>query len=78
MNKPVYLVLSKLEISKTLMYKFWYDHIKPEHQDNTKPCYMNTDSFIMHIKTKGAYKDIENDVKKDLMHQIMKSRDHYQ
>ena len=58
MNKPVYLVLSKLEISKTLMYTFWYDNIKPKHQDNTKPCYMNTDSFIMYIKTKGAYKDI--------------------
>ena len=31
-NKPVYLGLSKLEISKTFMYEFWYNHIKSKHQ----------------------------------------------
>ena len=50
MNKPVYLGLSILEISKTLMYEFWYDYIKPKHADNVKLFYMDTDSFIMHIK----------------------------
>ena len=49
MNKPEYLGLSILEISKTLMYKFWYDHVKPEYGDNVKLCYMDTDNFIMHI-----------------------------
>ena len=44
-NKPVYLDLSILEISKTLMYKFWYDYIKPKYQNNAKLCYMDTDSF---------------------------------
>ena len=34
MNKPVYLGLSILEISKTLMCKFWYDYINPKYQDN--------------------------------------------
>ena len=29
MNKSTYLGLSILEISKTLMYEFWYDYIKP-------------------------------------------------
>ena len=33
MNKPVYLGLSILDISKTLMYEFWYDYIKPKYQD---------------------------------------------
>ena len=61
-NKPVYLVLSILEISKTLMYKFWYDCIKPKYRDNAKLCYMDTDSFIIHIKTEDLYKDIANDV----------------
>ena len=51
MNKPVYLGLSILEISKTLMYEFWYDYIKPKYQNNAKLCYMDTDSFIIHIKT---------------------------
>ena len=51
MNKPIYLGLSILEISKTLMYKFWYDYMTPKYGDNVKLCYMDTDSFIMHIKT---------------------------
>ena len=58
MNKPVYLGLSILEINKTLMYKFWYGYIKPKYQDDAKLCYMDTDSFIIHIKTEDFYKDI--------------------
>ena len=50
-NKPVYLGLSKLEVSKTLMYEFWYDYIKLKNQDNAKLCYMDTDSYIINIKT---------------------------
>ena len=61
-NKSVYLDLSILEISKTLMYEFWYDYIKPKYQYNAKLCYINTDSFIIHIKTKDVYEDIANDV----------------
>ena len=49
MNKPVYLGMSILEISKTLIYKFWYDYIKPKYQNNAKLCYMDTDNFIIHI-----------------------------
>ena len=41
MNNLVYLGLSILENSKTLMYKFWYDYIKPKYQNNTKLCYMD-------------------------------------
>ena len=51
-------------LSKTLMYEFWYDYIKPKHGDIVKLCYMDTDSFIMHIKTEDFYKDIANDVEK--------------
>ena len=43
MNKPPYLGLSILEISKKLMYEFWYDYIKPKYQNNVKLCYMDTD-----------------------------------
>ena len=64
MNKPVYLDLSVLEISKTLMYEFWFDYIKPQYQNNAKLCYMDTDSFIINIKTEGFYEDIANDVEK--------------
>ena len=64
MNKPVYLGFSILEISKTQMYEFWYDYMKPKYRDNVKLCYMDADSFIMHIKTEDFCKDIANDVEK--------------
>ena len=62
MNKPIYLGLSILEISKILMYEFWYDYMKPKYDNNVKLCYMDADSFIMNIKTNDFYKDIANDV----------------
>ena len=64
MNKTVYLGLSILEISKTLIYKLWYGYIKPKYQNNAKPCYMDTGSFIIYIKMEDFYKDIADDVKK--------------
>ena len=64
MNRPVYLVLSILEISKTLMYEFWYDYIKPKYQYNAKLCYIDTNSFIICIKSKDVYKDIADAVEK--------------
>ena len=64
MNKPIYLGLSILEISRLLMYEFWYDYMKPKYGNNVKLCYMDTDSFIMNIKTEDFYKDIANDVEK--------------
>ena len=64
MNKPIYLGMSMLDISKTLMYEFWYDYIKPKYQDKVKLCYMDTDSFVIYITTEDFYKGIANDVKK--------------
>ena len=62
MNKPIYLGLSILEISKTLMYEFLYDYTKPKYNGNVKLCYMDTDCFIMNIKTNDFYEDIASDV----------------
>ena len=64
MNKPISLRLPILEISKLLMHEFWYDYMKPKCGDNVKLCYMDTDCFIMNIKTEDFYKDIANDVEK--------------
>ena len=46
------------------MYEFWYDYIKPKYQNNRKLCHMDTDSFIIHIKTEDFYRDIADDVTK--------------
>ena len=64
MNKPIYLGLSILDISKILMYEFWYDYMKPKYGNDVKLCYMDTDSFVMNIKTEDFYEDIANDVEK--------------
>ena len=64
MNKPVYLGQAILDISKTLMYEFWYDYLKPKYDDKVKICYMDTDSLIIHVKTEDFYKDVVQDVNK--------------
>ena len=62
MNKPIYLGLSILEISKIIIYEFWYDYMKKKYGDMVKLCYMDTDSLIMNIKTRDCYKGIARDV----------------
>ena len=78
MNKLVYLALLLLDLSKTLMYEFWYDYVKPKYDENAKLCYMDTDSVLVHVKTDDIYKDIAKDGEEDLTFQIMKQTDHYQ
>ena len=64
MNKPVYLGQAILDISKTLMYEFWYDYIKPKYQEKARLCYTDTDSFIINIETEDFYEDITQDINK--------------
>ena len=56
--------MSILDIGKTLMSEFWYDFIKPKHQDKEKICFMDTDSLVIHIKAEDFYEDIANDIEK--------------
>ena len=55
MNKPIYLGMSILDISKALMYEFWYDYLKPKYGDKSKLCYTDTDSLIIHIITEDFF-----------------------
>ena len=64
MNKPIHLGQAVFDLSKTLMFEFWYDYLKPMYGDKIRLCYTDTDSFIMHIKTHDFYKDISADVNK--------------
>ena len=63
-NKPVYLGMSILDISKTFMYEFWYDCLKPRYKDKAKLCYMDTDSFVTYIFNEDFFEDINNDVER--------------
>ena len=66
MNKPVYLYLdlSILELSKIVMWEFCYDYIKPKYGEKAKLYYMDTDSFLVYIKTDDIYKEIAEGVEK--------------
>ena len=68
MNKPVYLGMSILDISKTLMYEFWYDYIEPKYGDTAKLCYMDTDSFVIYIKIEDFMKTLQMMLKDGLIH----------
>ena len=63
-NKPIYLGMSILDISKTLMYEFSYDYIKPKYKEKAKLCYMDTDSFIINIFTDDFFDHINNNVER--------------
>ena len=60
LNKPIPVGQAILDISKTLMYEFWYDYTEPKYGDKVKLCYMDTDSFIIHIEPAGFLKDIDD------------------
>ena len=64
MNKPVYLGQAILDLSKTLMYDFDYNYMRPKYGSKVKLCYMDTDSFVYEIETKDFYRNIAKDVEK--------------
>ena len=60
MNKPVFLGQSILEISRVVIYEFWYDYVEPKYGEKPKFFYMDTD--VVYIKTEDIYVDIAKDV----------------
>ena len=63
MNKPVYLGMCISDLSKTIMYDFHYNYIKPKYGNNAKLLFTDTDSLMYEIETEDFYKDISEDVK---------------
>ena len=61
-NKPIYLGLPILDVSKTVMFEILHDYVKRKHGENAIFCYMDKDSFIVHVKADDIYKDIAEDV----------------
>ena len=62
LNQPVHLRLSTLELSKMLIYEFWYDYVKRKYNEKAKFCYMDKDSFTVYIKTDDIYKDVNDEI----------------
>ena len=63
MNIPIHRGQSILDVSKNLMYEFWYRHLKPKYGDKIMLCYTDTDSFCSYVKTEDLYVDISADGK---------------
>ena len=61
MHKPAYLRLAILELGKILMYEFWHDYVKQTYGEKAILCYMDTDSFLVYIKTDDIY-DVAEDI----------------
>ena len=62
MNRPVYTGMCVLELSKTLMYDFYYNHLEPKYGSNCQLLYTDTDSLLLDIKAKGVYKDMRENL----------------
>ena len=63
MNKPVYLGMCILDLSKVIMFDFHYKYIKPKYENKAKLLFTDTDSFLYEIQTEDFYKDIAGDVR---------------
>ena len=71
MKKPAHLGLLILKLSKILIYDIWCDYVKPKYDEKAKLCYMDTEIFIVYIKTDDIYKDVAEDLKLNLILRIM-------
>ena len=61
-NKPVYLGLSILELSKIVKCLFWYDYVKPKYGEKAKLCYMDKENFMVYVENDDIYEDITKDI----------------
>lgn len=61
-NKPIYVGMCVLDISKTALYEFHYDYMMNKYGAHCQLCYTDTDSLIYEITTEDVYEDIKRDL----------------
>ena len=66
LSKHLYLGLSILDLSETVIYELCCDYLKTKYGENINLCYVDAGSFIVHVKTDDIYKDIAEDVEERL------------
>ena len=60
LDKPIFIGMTILDLSKQHMYSFYYDVMKPKYGDDVRMVYTDTDSFVFHTKTDDIYEDLYN------------------
>nr|XP_012214844.1 PREDICTED: uncharacterized protein LOC105667575 [Linepithema humile] len=63
-DKPIYVGMCILGISKTCLYKFYYKYMAPLYRDNCKIMYTDTDSLIYFLQCENVYHDMKRDLSK--------------
>lgn len=62
MDKPISVGMSVLDISKVLMYEFYYNHIQAKYGEKVKMMYTDTDSFVLEVKTDCFFSDMRETI----------------
>ena len=62
LNRPIYVGMCVLDLSKNIMYDFYYNKMKKQYGENADLLYTDTDSLLLEIKTENVYKDMEEDI----------------
>ena len=73
LDKPIFIGMSILDLSKQHMYRFFYDVMKPTYGDNIRMVYTDTDSFVFHTKTDDIYQDLKEIMMKWTLVDMIKS-----
>ena len=61
LNKPAYIRMCILQLSKVLRYEFHYAYIKNKYGNNSRLLFTNNDSLMYEIKTEDVYEDFSSD-----------------
>jgi len=61
-NKPIYVGMCILDISKVCLYEFHHEYMSPMYRDKCKIMYTDTDSLIYHIECDDVYKNMKRDI----------------